>query len=308
MWQRYVRGWHLVLLLILVGLIGVAVAYWLTRGSTLDTAGMAAALPAREAALAYVDVGAIRSSGLLEKLVGSSVAEEPEYKAFIQGTGFDYKRDLDAAMLSSAEGTHYFVLQGRFDWAKLRGYAAAQGGRCEGDYCSLAGSTAGRVISFYPIEKNVMALASAGSADAARAIARRTPEKLPFAVPEKPVWVHVPRSALQAQKAQAPPGTRLFLTAVDVAEQMMLTIGPGGEAFEIVMDVSCRSEEEAAVLKAQLEGVTTLLNSMLARQRQTASTADLSGILTSGKFERDSRRVVGRWPLRKAFLESIGGG
>ena len=308
MWQLKVRGWQLVLALLAIALIGVAVAIWWSRSSRLDTLGMAAALPERDAALAYVDVAAIRTSGLLEKLAGSSVAEEPEYKAFVQGTGFDYKRDLDAAMISSASGAHYFVLQGRFDWAKLKGYATSQGGSCDDDYCSLAGSTPDRVISFYPLQKGVMALASASSRDAAREISRRTPQKLPFDPPAKPVWLHAPRSTLQARKADAPQGTRLFLTAVDVADRVLLTIGPGGEAFEIVLDVACRTEEEAAVLKAQLEGVTTLLNTMLARQKQNASAADLSGVLSSGTFERDSRRVIGRWPLRKAFLESVGGG
>ena len=32
------------------------------------------------------------------------MAEEADYKAFVQQSGFDYKRDLDRVMVNSAEG------------------------------------------------------------------------------------------------------------------------------------------------------------------------------------------------------------
>jgi hypothetical protein len=267
---------------------------------------MAAWLPQRDAAVLFVDVAAIRNSGLLEKLVGSRIAEETDYRTFVERTGFDYKRDLDRAMLNSASGTHYFVLQGRFDWNKLRSYAQAQGGHCDGDYCSLAGSTAGRTVSFHSPRPNVMALATASSSDAAKQVSPRTPEKLPFDIPAKPVWMHVPGAMLKSQP-EAPAGTKLFLKALESAERLMLTIGPGGEAFEVVMDVTCRTEEQAAILKAQLEGITAFLHKLIQRERQQPNVADLSGILTSGTFQRDMRRVTGRWAIRKAFLDSLAG-
>ena len=101
---------------------------------------MAAYMPEREAAVLYIDVAAVRSSGILDKLVGSTVAEEPEYKTFVQQTGFDYKRDLDRLMANSASAdggtTHYFLLEGRFDWDKLKSYAKGQGGSCDGDFAA----------------------------------------------------------------------------------------------------------------------------------------------------------------------------
>ena len=57
-------------------------------------------------------LAAIRNSGLLEKLFGSTVGEEAEYKTFLQRTGFDYKRDLDTVLMSSASGVHYLLLKG----------------------------------------------------------------------------------------------------------------------------------------------------------------------------------------------------
>jgi hypothetical protein len=302
--REKVRGWHLIAALITITVIGVVIALRWKAGGPRDITGMAAYLPKREAVLAYVDVAAIRNSGLLEKLLGSTVGEEVEYKTFLERTGFNYKRDLDQVLISSASGVHYLLLRGRFDWDKLRAYAAQQGGACDSGYCSVSGSTAGRVISFYPVTDDLMALASAATEKAARDITRRPAEKLSFDVPAKPVWLHASAVMLRDQP-QAPPGTRLFLKALEQAEQLIITIGPSGDAFEVAMNVTCKTEQDAAVLKAQLEGITSLLSNLILREKQTPNPSDLSGVLTSGVFQRDLRQVIGRWPIQKSFLESL---
>ena len=266
---------------------------------------MSSYFPAREAVVVYIDVSAMRASGLLEKLVGSTVAEEQEYRTFVQGTGFDYKRDLDAVMLNSASGVHYFLLQGRFDWTKLRDYARGQGGSCDGDYCSLKGSTPDRVISYRKVGSNAMALASARDDQAAKAIDRRTPEKMPFDIPNAPVWAHVPAEAIRALP-QYPSGTRLFAKAIESADRAVFTLGPAQENFELAVNVQCRNQEDAAILKAQLEAITNLLQKLISREKQTPNTADLSGVLSSGAFERNGTSVRGRWPITKTFIESLG--
>ena len=270
---------------------------------------MASYMPQRDAAVMYIDVAAIRTSGILEKLVGSTVAEEPEYKNFIEQTGFDYKRDLDRLMANSASGsegpTHYFLLEGRFDWDKLTSYAKSQGGSCEGDFCSVKGSTPGRIISFYPISKKLMAFASSPNDKAAREISGRTPVKAPYEVPDKPIWLHLPASVLQNQ-SDLPAGTRLFTRALETARQLMFSLGPQGDRFELVLDVACETPEQAVVLKNQLEGITQLLQKLIARENQTPNRNDFSGLLTSGSFQRESERVVGRWPIERAFLDSLG--
>jgi len=305
MWQR-VRRWHLIAGLAAIAVAGVLIAIRWTGGGRLDAAGMASYLPRRTAAVAYVDVAAIRNSGLLEKLLGSTIGEEPEYKTFVQRTGFDYKRDLDQAILSSFSGIHYFLLKGRFDWNKLKSYATAEGGKCQDEYCFVTGSTPGRVISFYPVRPTLMALASAATEKAAHDIPRRPPEKTLFDIPNKPVWLHAPAAFLRDQQG-TPAGTRLFMKALEVAEQLTVTVGPAGAAFEVSMDVTCKTEQDAAIMKSQLEGLTTFLARMISRENQQVNPADLSGILTSGVFQRDNRHVLGRWPIPKAFLDSLGG-
>jgi hypothetical protein len=302
------RGWILIAGLIAIAVVGTVIA---TRVATpeLDGRGMTSYMPQRDAAVMYIDVGAIRTSGILERLAGSTVAEEPEYKKFVELTGFDYKRDLDRLMANSANGqggpTHYFLLEGRFEWDKLANYAKSQGGSCEGEFCTVKGSTPGRILSFYPISKKLMALASSPNDKAAREISSRTPVKAPFDIPDKPVWLHLPASVLQNQ-SDLPAGTRLFTRALETAQQLMFSLGPQGNRFELVLDVACTTPEQAVVLKNQLEGITQLLQKLIAREKQAPNRNDLSGLLTSGSFQRESERVIGRWPIERAFLDSLG--
>lgn len=307
MWQGKVRGWHLIAGLIAIASIGVGLAIYWTRSSLLDETALAAYLPKRDAALLYVDVKTIRASGILAKLVGSTVGEEAEYKSFIARSGFNYKEDLDRILMSSANSQHYFVLQGRFDWRKLKLYASQEGGRCDGDYCWVPGTTPGRIISFYPIRRDVMALASASNEKAGRDINASGPVKLPFDSPRQPIWLHVPASVLTTQQ-QLPAGMRLFLTAMQNAERLLITVGPKAQAIELAMDVTCKTAADAAIMKAQLESITALLKKLIAREKQQPSARDLSGVLTSGTFTREDRHVIGRWPVQKEFLDSIGGG
>jgi hypothetical protein len=306
-----VRGWHLILAVAVIAIIGVVIASRRIGSGPEDAQGMAAYLPKREAVTAYMDVAAIRNSGLLEKLVGSAIGEEDEYKTFLQRTGFDYKRDLDQVLLSSASDTHYMLLKGRFDWQKLKDYTGHEEGKCDGSYCWLPGSTPGRVISFYPVTDDLMALASGANGQAARRITSRSGEKLSFTIPAQPVWAHAPTALLLREQQRVPSGTRLFLKAIEQAEQVMLTIGPAAAGsksggFEVAMNVTCKSEQDAAVLKAQLESITALLSSLIRREKQSPSSADLSGVLTSGTFQRDTRQVIGRWSLSKEFVEALG--
>jgi hypothetical protein len=290
--------------LIAVAVIGTLIATRLS-GPKLDGSGMAAYMPQREAAVLFIDVAAIRNSGILDKLVGSAVSEEAEYKSFLEQSGFDYKRDLDRVMVNSAQDTHYFLVEGRFDWDKLQSYAKSQGGSCEGDFCSVKGSTPGRIISFYPVAKKFMALASSPNEKAAREISSRTPVKPAYTVPDKPVWLYLPVSALQ-ENVNLPAGTRLFVRALESAKQVMFSLGPqGSNKFEILMDVACGTPEQAAILRTQLEGVTKLLQSLIAREKQTPSMRDLSGVLTSGSFQREAEHVIGRWPIDGAFVDSL---
>jgi hypothetical protein len=148
-------------------------------------------------------------------------------------------------------------------------------------------------------------MASSPNDKAAREVSSRTPVKASYTIPDKPVWLHLPTSSMQDQ-VNLPAGTRLFTRALESARRVMFSLGPEGDKFELMMDVVCRTPEEAAVLRTQLEGITKLLQSLIAREKQTPSMRDLSGVLTSGSFEREAEHVIGRWPIDRAFIDALG--
>jgi hypothetical protein len=120
------------------------------------------------------------------------------------------------------------------------------------------------------------------------------------------VWVHAPADALNSF-TQLPPGMKLFMKALDPAERFVVTIGPEKDVFHVRLDVTCKTAEDAAVMKAQFEGLTALLQGFLKREQQRANVADLSGVLTSGKFDREERHMIGRWTVQRAFVDALGG-
>ena len=303
MWAIRARSRYLIIAVISIALIGIAGGWYLTRYTKTDAVSLTAWFPAREAATVYIDVGAMRASGLLEKMVGTTVGEEQEYRDFVNGSGFDYKRDLNQVMLNSAGGVHYFVLEGHFDWDKLKAWATKQGGRCDGDYCHAKGSTADRIVSFRRLRKNLMALASTKDESGARAIERRSPQNV-YEIPGAPVWAHVPVEMVRSMPSY-PAGTRLFAKALESAERALFTLTPSPEGFHLAADVTCRTQEDAAILKAQMESITALLQKFIRLEKQQPNSADLSGILTAGTFERSGTRVKARWPVPKAFVDAL---
>src|ERR1017187_4710137 len=71
---------------------------------------------------AAVDFSRLRAGGILALLSASKVGEDPEYQSFVHQTDFDYKQDLDAAIVAFAPRGKYMLLKGRFDWKNLIAY------------------------------------------------------------------------------------------------------------------------------------------------------------------------------------------
>ena len=271
-------------------------------------AGMLQRLPAHDAIVLFLDFDALRRGGLLKILSPSKTPEEPEYQAFVRDTGFDYRRDLDLAAVSFARDGEFFVVKGRFDWAKLARYAAAQGGTCAKGLCRMPGSTPERRISFILLQPNLMALAVSTDGFAATQLEdSRTHAVQPLDGPRDPVWLSIPAESLKATE-KLPAGTRLFATALASADKILLSLGPQEQQFEARLAVTCRSSADAIVLAGQLQHATSLLRDTIARENQKPNLTDLSGVLTAGVFEQAGRRVVGRWPLPPVFLEALAGG
>jgi hypothetical protein len=299
----------LFLLLFIVAICAavIVVVSWLRSRSASKVEHLMAFLPQGDPVVLEIDVSALRRSGVLDLLAGAKVAEEPEYKAFVAGTGFDYRSDLDLILAAFQKESSYYLLRGRFDWKRITAYAAGQGGLCRNSFCRVVGSTPKRNISFFPLRPGVMALAVSTDAWAASDLMARKERKFAFQPPGDPVWLHLPASRLKDTE-NLPAGTRLFAKAMESADRVTLSLAAQEGRFEARLDVACRTAQDASVLSFQLEGVTRLLRSLINREKQTPNPGDLSGLLAKGSFHHQDRRVLGRWPVQREFLERLTGG
>lgn len=289
-----------------IGVIAGGVWYWFAGRGIAGAQAMMACLPRSAATLVFVDVDGIRRSGILDLIAGSKAAEDPDYRSFVAATGFDYRRDLTSAASSFRGGDSFFLLSGTFDWKRLDAYAVAQGGTCRDGLCRVRSSHPGRWVSFYPLRRNALAIAFSSNEYAALDIAPRQAGGPPTPEASAPVWVWVPAASIAS--AQLPAGTQSFTSPLASAEQVLFSLGPRENSLEMNLDVTCVSAASASDLLVKLEGATNMLRKLIEREHMTPNPNDLSGLLTSGAFRRDDRKVHGTWPLRKEFLEYVASG
>jgi hypothetical protein len=302
-----IRAWQ-VAAAALAALAAGALWYW-WRGRDLALESLIQHLPPAEAVVLHADVAALRRAGIVDLVAGSRAAEESDYQRFVTESGFNYREDLDTVLASFANGEAHILLRGRFNWKALEAYAAGHGGGCEKGFCRLPASTPGRHISFFALRPKVLALASGPNPWGAAAMRAAVATRPNLPAPSRPLWLYVPGAAFRSAGGERmPAGTRLFAKALEEAESALLWVGPAGAGLEAQLEASCKSEEAAVMLKAQLETVTDVLRKLISRTGGQPNPADLSGVLTQGTFRREGRRVIGRWPLARAFLESLAGG
>lgn len=286
-----------------VGII-FAVAY--LRPRSFSTANLFQRLPSEDAVVLYVDFDALRRVHLLDLFTSAAAAQDPEYHSFVESTGFNYLRDLDSALVSFHASGKYLLLRGRFDWSNLSQYVRGQGGTCYNSLCRLDGSTPERKISYFPLQSNIMALAVSEDSTAATRLQGRRSGPRPEILAD-PIWSVIPPAALK-DDARLPAGLRPFARTLRSAQRVVLSGGPDGPSMRLQLDATCSSAEQAAMLASQLRALTTLLRELIAREHQVPNPHDLSGILAAGVFEQKGRRVLGSWPVQRAFLESLAGG
>jgi len=56
----------------------------------------------------------------VEALSGAKATEEPDYRKFVQDTGFDYRLDLESVAVAFVEGNMYAVVRGVFHGSGFR--------------------------------------------------------------------------------------------------------------------------------------------------------------------------------------------
>ena len=292
----------LLVALVCAGAVGSAVWY---RARPLSNVAMFKRMSPQDSIILSIDFGTLRRSGILQRLVGSKSVEDADYQRFVKEIGFDYKEQLDSAMVGFAPNGKFMFLRGDFDWPKLRAYAKQQGGMCRIDGCRMTGSTPDRQISFLPVQKNVIALAVSPTLEASLLTTRAggpDPE-----IPRAPVWLWVPGSALKSG-GNLPSGTRSFTRSIEYADHVILTLGVEDERFTAKMEVQCVTEFEAAEVVSQLKQATATLRQMIERENLLPNPGDLSGVLASGTFYTQGLKAIGHWWIEDAFIDNVWSG
>ena len=307
------KPWQYLTVVILIACAAVA-AFYYRRKLNAETPGqMVAILPRQGASLFYVNVSAIRDSGLLSDMSGPRVTEEQEYKDFVAQTNFDYQRDLYRLAGATTGGETYFLLAGRFDWKKLTQYARNHGGQCLHGVCALPASQAHRWISFMPLRSNLMGLAISDNQQAVYSIGPIGSAK-EMQVPSDPVWVAIPHAIL-ARPHTLPPIAAALAGAVSNAEMLTLSLanpaaqtGIGGldqAAFVVHMEARFDSGTKAVDMESQLIRATDLVKTMVETRQAPAGPTDLAGILIRGTFQNGNGLVTGNWPVSREFVNSL---
>jgi hypothetical protein len=281
--------------------------FWLRGHGATQPVDLVSLLPAADATIVYVDIDALRSTGILNLLAGAKAVEDADYQQFVRETQFDYRTDLDAIAAAFKEGKVYFAVRGRFRWSHLRDFVAHQGGSCHNEFCVVAGSQPNRRISFYPLRRDVMAMAVAPDDFAAYQVTTQS-AKLSLPRPKEPVWALIPAVALQKMDT-LPAVAKAYVPALQGADQIVFSIGTdANKQLNLSVHVSCKDPSSAVTLLTQFENTTKALRDTLSRNKKTPDPADLSGVLVAGNFYRDQSQVFGAWPIPRQFVDSLTSG
>ena len=303
------KGKSWLMVLVAAGVAGAiySLVIW-NRGTNDPTlADLLRRVPERDALTIHVDLAAMRKAGFGELLEGSPIPEEADYRRFVTESGFDWKTDLDAVTATRHKDDWYLFVRGRFDLERVRNFALVRGGQCRNGVCEVAGATPGRLVSFFPLTPQVLAVATSTTPVAVHALGKRSADRPVWAAPEGPAWLSLNGSVLAGDPV-LPSGGRLFGKVLAETERTSFWITGNGATMELRMRAVCRDDQHAGQLRAQLDGVTREFRKYFERVGQPASTADLSGLLLSGDFAATGNEVTGRWPLHMEFLRKLAAG
>ena len=273
------------------------------RSRALTVANLLQRMPVQDAMVVYIDFSELRRGGILALLDGSKVGEDLDYQKFVYQTEFDYKQDLDSALVAFAPAGKYMLLRGRFEWPSLKKYVQDQAGSCNNLLCRMGGSVPERHISFLPVQSNLMALAVSSDESTALRMTEIASSRDPE-IPNAPVWVSLPPSFVRSG-AKLPDDAQRFAKSLGRAESTVLEFVAEGGHYAAKLSVRCTNEQDAAALQAELAKATAALLQSLELNRHRPAPLELAGVLSGGTFTNQGRRVFGHWAIDKEFLQNL---
>ena len=297
------RPWILALAMLGCCALVLSLLEWRRRAADFSNETLLAHMPDNEGSNVFLDINALRISGLLDNIAGKRAEEEPEYQAFTRETGFDYRDDLDAVVAHFNVDSQLFLLRGRFSWQQISRHMRASGGDCLNGVCWMQLSR-GRYLSALPMASNVLALGTGTYKNVVYSVLPVRTQPIPK-LPQDPLWAELSEEFLRNPR-RLPEGTRAFLTAVKDARSVFLSVSPSQErGLEAHMRATFKSSEEAAACRTRLEQATSMLQKFFDLDRQKATSGELSSALVAGKFAQDQSTVQGNWPLGRGLFEQV---
>jgi hypothetical protein len=279
---------------------------FLYRSTPIAPVAMLKRLPARESVVLFVDMAQLRRMDITDTLFDNTrVGQDPEYQSFVQKIDFDFRNDIDTAMLAFAPNGKYMLVRGRFDWPAITNYVDSQGGKCNNAVCNIVGSVPDRHISFFPLQKGLMALAVSAEEDAADRL-NAVDQRSNIELPKSPIWLMIPPAVLRSGK-DMPAGTKMFAEKMERAQMVTIWLAGDKAHFEARMEVQCAAVSDAVAMASDLGSVTHLLRRLIETENKIPNPADLSGFLTSGTFHNEGTKVIGAWPIQQALIETLFG-
>jgi hypothetical protein len=282
-------------------LIAAAILVWLHGpGRGPDARSLLAELPAGDGLTVFVDARALRQSGILQRLAGEAGAESEEYRGFVSATGFEYRRDLDAFVLRSEDGRRWIVAAARLDYAKLRRYFLAHGGRCVSELCSMQGSAPERQISWARLKSGRLGMAVNPDPLAAAAFGEKA-QGPSWPVPDAPLWLYLPGRMLEAPDG-APGWLTLAVDGLRGARWLLWSAKPGGGGLRLRLEIQCDGADKAREMAGRWDGV---LRSLREAAKQHGDQVSLPAILAEGSVQASGERVEGLWQVEWGRLEKL---
>lgn len=262
-------------------------------------------MPEGSSTTAYIDFALMRRTGVLNRLAGPAAVEEPDYRKFVEATGFDYRRHLDGALISSQDDATFYLASGEFNWPQIESYVKSQGGRCSNGFCMMAGSGPGKLLSLKPMERRTLALAV--SKDPMAVTRMSTENQTPVLTPPfSPAWVRVPGERLMGSP-DLPEGLSMFLQAFRGAERVLFLLRPTKDGMDVVLDAPCATPAVANAVAGRLLQSTALMKGLASAQQAGKDERRMLSILAGGKFRVDQATVRGFWPVPLGLLEGLTG-
>jgi hypothetical protein len=253
--------------------------------------------------IAYLDLENLRSEPLIDRIaaMAAPVTVDRDYANFVSATGFDYRSDLDRAVIAGSTGQTLVIAEGRFDQEKIKQYALRSGSvERKGDRAAYVMQSAapGKSISLSFLSKNRIAIAQGGGLSES-AMTSHVPldpamrERL-LRVAGSPVFAGFKVTGSLTAAASGTPAASI--PALQSLRGVNFALKPDGEQMLVSAEGECENPVEAQKLQSSLDFLQTILPAGLAnpkmRGSMSAENAALAArLIQAAGISRDDQRV-----------------